>query len=224
MRPGFEKGALDLNPANPMVGALRRAGRWQSGRPLLAAGLACLLVRSAAAHESGDLAGGFLSGAAHPLWGLDHVAAMVAVGLWGGQLKQPAMWLLPLTFPLVMACGGVLGARGVPLPGVELGIALSAIALGLLVAGQVRPPLGVAAALVGLFAIFHGHAHGTELPEAATPLAYGAGFVLATGGLHAAGICVGLLADHPRGTWVVRLGGVVVALVGGYFLLLGLGP
>lgn len=105
------------------------------------------------------------SGFAHPILGPDHVVAMVAVGLWSAFLGQPAIWLLPVVFPLVMAFGGLLGINGVPLPGVEIGIAASAVALGAVVALALRPPLWVAAVLVGAFAICHGHAHGTELPR-----------------------------------------------------------
>ena len=103
--------------------------------------------------------------------GLDHVLAMVSVGLWGAQLGAPAVWLLPVTFPMVMAFGGMLGLMGVPLPGVEVGIALSGILLGLAVLSEWRPPLWSAAVIVGFFAIFHGHAHGTELPAGASGLA-----------------------------------------------------
>jgi urease accessory protein len=173
----------------------------------------------ALAHETEGVAGGLLSGLTHPLFGLDHVVAMVAVGLWGGQLKQPAIWLLPVTFPLVRAFGGVLGARGAPLPGVEIGIAISAVVLGVAVAAFFKPPLWVAAVVVGAFAIFHGHAHGAELPESATPLAYGAGFVISTGLLHASGIAIGLLLHWPAGEKVVRVLGGVISCVGLYFLV-----
>jgi urease accessory protein len=186
--------------------------------------LVVLLFRAPApalAHETGDVAGGFVSGLSHPLFGLDHVVAMVAVGLWGGQLKNPAIWLLPITFPIVMAMGGLLGIRGVPLPAVEVGIALSAMVLGILVAISLRPPLWVAMGVVGAFALFHGHAHGTELPEAATPLAYGAGFVIATGLLHVTGIVVGSLMYWPAGEKVVRGCGGLIACVGLYFLVNG---
>ena len=178
-----------------------------------------LMPQCALAHEAGDTAGGFISGLTHPLFGLDHVVAMVAVGLWGGQLKQPAIWLLPVTFPIVMALGGMLGARGIPLPAVEVGIATSAIVLGVMVAACVKPPLWIAAAVVGAFAIFHGHAHGTELPEAATPIAYGAGFVISTGLLHVAGIVIGLLVHWPTGEKVVRVCGGLIACAGVYFLV-----
>src|SRR6201993_2638836 len=130
--------------------------------------LLCVLLlwsRGAFAHIlEGDAAGGFISGFAHPISGWDHILAMVSVGLWGAQLGAPAIWLLPVTFPMVMAFGGMLGLMGVPIPGVEYGIAASAILLGAAVMFEIRPPLGLAAALVGLFAICHGHAHGTELP------------------------------------------------------------
>ena len=172
----------------------------------------------AQAHEGAGLAGGFMSGFAHPLLGWDHVVAMLAVGLWGAFLGAPALWLLPVVFPLVMAGGGALGVLGVPLPAVEVGIAVSAIALGGVVAGALRPPLWVAALLVALFAIFHGHAHGTELPQAASPLAYSLGFVVATGLLHLTGIALGLLTRWPAGRIAVRGMGAGIALLGVLFL------
>jgi urease accessory protein len=152
----------------------------------------------ALAHEGGA-AGGFVTGFLHPILGWDHVAAMVAVGLWGAFLGSPAIWLLPVAFPLVMALGGALGVAGVPLPAVETGIAASAMVIGVAVALAARPPIWVAAVVVAFFAIFHGHAHGAEMPAAASPLAYAAGFVIATGLLHLAGIALGLLArSQPR--------------------------
>jgi len=171
------------------------------------------------AHEAAGLAQGFTSGFMHPLLGWDHVAAMVAVGLWGAVLGQPAVWLLPVVFPLMMAFGGALGVIGVPLPSVEVGIALSALVLGGMVFFASRPPLWVAATIVGLFAVFHGHAHGTELPEAASPLAFSVGFVLATGLLHLCGILISLLSRWRAGRAVVRGGGAIIALVGAIFLL-----
>lgn len=153
--------------------------------------LACAAGAALAHSEAGAVAGGFTTGFLHPLQGWDHVVAMVAVGLWGAFLGQPAIWLLPVVFPLVMALGGVLGVAGVPLPGVEVGIALSAIVLGGMVAAAARLPLAWAAVIVGAFAIFHGHAHGTELPGAVSPQAYSLGFVVATGLLHVAGIAFG---------------------------------
>jgi urease accessory protein len=187
-------------------------------RPLLLAALALLAATAAEAHTAAGAGGGFASGFTHPLFGFDHVVAMVAVGLWGAVLGAPAIWLLPVVFPLVMALGGALGVLGVPLPAVETGIALSGVVLGLLVALFVRAPLWVAAVIVGAFAIFHGHAHGTELPEAVNPYAYAAGFVVGTGLLHLAGIAIGGLTKTKEGTWAVRAAGVVIAAVGAAFL------
>jgi urease accessory protein len=183
--------------------------------------LFALLITLAAptfAHTEGDPAAGFVSGFLHPIGGWDHVVAMVAVGLWGAFLGRPAVWLLPIVFPLVMAFGGALGVLGVPLPGVEVGIAASAVVLGAMVALAVKPPLWVAAVIVGAFAIFHGHAHGTELPDAASPVAYSLGFVIATGLLHAAGIGIALVTRWPRGAAVVRACGGAIAAIGVFFL------
>jgi urease accessory protein len=159
-----------------------------------------------------------LSGLLHPISGLDHVLAMIAVGMWGAQLGAPAMWLLPVTFPMVMAFGGMLGLMGIGLPAIEAGIAVSAIALGFAVFREARPQLWIAAALVGLFAIFHGHAHGTELPAGANGLLYSVGFVVATGTLHACGIGLGLVHGWPLGRVALRGAGAVVALAGVAFL------
>jgi urease accessory protein len=148
---------------------------------------------------------------------------MVAVGLWGAQLGPPALWLLPVTFPLVMALGGVLGIAGVPMPAVELGIALSAIALGAMVATAARPRLAAAALVVGIVAIFHGYAHGEELPSAAAPLAYSVGFVVATGCLHLIGIGLGAIVRWPAGATLVRAGGVAIGLAGLAFLIRAVG-
>ena len=185
----------------------------------LAFAFALLLATPAFAHVGVEgLRGGFTAGFEHPLFGLDHVIAMVAVGLWGAFLGMPAIWLLPVVFPMVMAFGGALGVIGVPIPHVETGIALSAVLLGLAVAAAFRPPLWVAAVLVGAFAIFHGHAHGAELPAAASPLAFSAGFVIATGCLHLCGIAFGLLAGRPVGAAAVRVAGGLIAAGGLYFL------
>ncbi|MBM3529504.1 MAG: HupE/UreJ family protein [Alphaproteobacteria bacterium] len=182
------------------------------------AALICLGLASPALAHSGDAMGGFLGGLAHPVLGPDHIAAMVAVGLWGAFLGAPAIYLLPVVFPLVMAAGGVLGILGVPLPGIEIGIASSAVILGLMVALALRPALWIAAVLVGLFAVFHGYAHGTELPAGADALAYSAGFVIATGMLHLCGIAFGLLARWPQGRLAVRAAGGAIAIAGLLFL------
>ena len=170
------------------------------------------------AHPQKGEAVGFLTGFRHPISGLDHVLAMVAVGLWGAQLGAPAIWVLPVAFPMVMAFGGMLGLMGVPLPGVEYGIALSAILLGAAVLFEFRPPLGCAAALVGFFAIFHGHAHGTELPPGQSALLYSIGFVMATGLLHALGIGIGTVHRWGWGQKFLRLAGALVAVGGMFFM------
>jgi len=186
---------------------------------LAAAVLLIVAAFSPASAHTGSMSGGFVGGFAHPLFGPDHVVAMVAVGLWGVLLGAPAIWLLPVVFPLVMAMGGVIGILGVPLPGVEIGIAISAIVLGAMVALAVRPALWVAAVLVGAFAIFHGHAHGAELPPGADAIAYSLGFVIATGLLHLAGIGFGTLARWPAGRVAVRAVGGAIALAGVAFLV-----
>jgi urease accessory protein len=172
------------------------------------------------AHTGNDLSGaGFVDGFLHPVTGLDHVVAMVAVGIWGAILKEPAIWILPITFPLAMAFGGALGIRGVPLPYTEIIIAVSGIVLGLFVATYRRTPLAVAAVVVGTFAIFHGHAHGMEAPGTADPIAYCLGFVFATGLLHLSGIGIGVLDRFPAGKVVIRCVGGVIATTGAYFLI-----
>ncbi len=172
----------------------------------------------ALAHVGPGRAEGFLAGLRHPVSGLDHVLAMVSVGLWGAQLGAPAVWLLPVTFPMVMAFGGMLGLLGVPLPGVEVAIALSGILLGLAILAEFRPPLPVAAVIVGFFAIFHGHAHGAELPAGASGLTYSLGFVMATGSLHALGIGIGVVHRWGWGRVALRGAGGAVALAASWFL------
>jgi urease accessory protein len=170
------------------------------------------------AHEGSGGAEGLISGLTHPLLGIDHLVAMVAVGLWGAFLGMPAVWLLPVIFPLVMALAALTGMSGMPLPGAEIGIALSAIVIGLAIALMKRAPLPAAALVVGLFAVFHGHAHGVELPEAAHPFAYAAGFVAMTGLLHIGGILLGLLNTVPAGLVAVRAIGAGIAVTGLLFL------
>ena len=172
----------------------------------------------AMAHQEVGSMGGFASGFLHPILGWDHVIAMVAVGLWGAFLGGAALWELPVVFPFVMTIGGALGVAGVPLPAVEIGIAASAIVLGVMVLGAMRPPLWLAAVIVGVFAIFHGHAHGTELPHSVSPLTYSLGFVVATGLLHLCGIAFGGLVRWPVGKVAVRAAGGLIALGGAGFL------
>jgi urease accessory protein len=194
----------------------------QAGLPFIAM-LMLLPATPALAHTVAGTSLGFESGFLHPITGLDHLVAMVAVGLWGAQLGNPAIWVLPIAFPLVMAVGGFLGVAGVDLPLTEPVVALSGIALGLLIALHVRLPLWVATLLVGTFAIFHGYAHGRELPDAVNPLAYGVGFVTATGLLHLTGIAIGLLIWWPIGARAVRACGAAIGCVGAYFLLASFG-
>jgi urease accessory protein len=180
--------------------------------------MALLWPVAAWAHVESHQAGGFLSGLSHPVSGLDHVVAMVAVGLWGAQLGMPALWILPVAFPMLMAFGGMLGLVGIPVPGVEIGIALSAVVLGALVLGQVRLPLAAAVAVVAVFAVFHGHAHGTELEAGQNAVLYSLGFVVATGLLHGVGIVIGLIQRWEIGRLVLRGAGALVAAAGICFL------
>ena len=184
------------------------------GRPRMA----CSARTAASPTPEAGRGAGFVAGLAHPVSGLDHVLAMIAVGLWGAQLGPPAVWLLPVTFPMVMAFGGTLGLVGVQLPGIEVGIALSAIGLGAAVLFEAKPKLAIAAALVGFFAIFHGHAHGTELPAGANGLLYSIGFVIATGLLHLPGIGIATIHRWPAGRAALRWAGAAVALAGLAFL------
>ena len=177
-----------------------------------------LYAQTVEAHAHKGEAVSFLSGLKHPISGLDHVVAMIAVGLWGAQLGAPAIWALPVAFPMVMAFGGMLGLLGVPLPGMEIGIAASAILLGAAVMMELRPPIALAAALVGFFAIFHGYAHGSELPAGESGLLYSLGFVMATGCLHAAGISIGLVHRWNWGQRALRVVGASIALAGIFFM------
>jgi len=209
---------MQLPPSNRS--ALNAAYRGKARRTTAVAGLLLLAITAAAeAHTDGGNASGFVSGFTHPLLGPDHIVAMIAVGLWGAILEAPAVWLLPVVFPSVMAFGGALGVLGVPLPGIEAGIAASGIILGLMVLFATKPQLWKAVFLVAVFAIFHGHAHGTELPNSASPLAYSIGFVISTGLLHLSGIALGLLSQFPWGLKLVRGCGGLIAFVGVGYLL-----
>ena len=164
-----------------------------------------------------------MAGIAHPFAGLDHLLAMVSVGLWGAFLGRPLIVLLPVLFPAVMALGGALAIAGAVIPPVEIGIAVSVLVLGILIAGAVRAPIWLACGIIAGFAIFHGYAHGQELPSAADPIGYSVGFVFATGLLHLAGIALGLLNTQPGGVWVTRGAGALIAASGAWFLVVAIG-
>lgn len=179
----------------------------------------CLFLPSSVfAHIEQGQAAGFTTGLAHPWSGLDHILAMVAVGLWGAQLGNPAIWVLPIAFPMMMAAGGMMGLLGIPVPGVEAGIAVSAIILGLMVLLDMRAKLVGATLLVGFFAIFHGYAHGTELPAGQSALLYSMGFVIGTGCLHGVGILIGLLHRYRVGKMLLRGAGAFIMIMGCLFL------
>ncbi len=175
-----------------------------------------LLLTSAGAHAHvipGDVRG-FGSGLAHPLLGLDHILAMVAVGLWAAQLGGRARWLVPASFVGVMAVGGALAMAGLRVPFTEEGIMLSLLVFGILIAVAARFPLAASMAIVGLFAVFHGHSHGTEMPANALGYAYGAGFMLATASLHATGIAIGLSTERFPRLPLLRFAGAAIAMAG----------
>ena len=179
----------------------------------------CVMSDVAAAHIVSTGQGGFASGFEHPLTGPDHFLAMFAVGLWGAQMGGRPVWTLPVTFPLIMVAGGIAGMAGVALSGVEIGIAVSIIALGAAIALAWRPVEWVPLLMVGFFAVCHGYAHGVELPRAADPADYAIGFVLATGMIHLFGIGVGLVLNKQVGGRLVRLLGGLIGAAGVYFLV-----
>jgi urease accessory protein len=187
----------------------------------LASSVAILAAPTTAlAHAGADRVGGFASGFTHPILGFDHLLAMLAVGIWGAQIGGRSVWVLPVAFPLIMAVGGFLGTIGVPFPFVEGIIALSVFGLGLAIALALEPPEWVSLTLVAIFAVFHGHAHGAELPGSADPVSYGIGFVLATGLIHLAGIGFGLSLGALAHGRVARASGTLISLAGVYFLFL----
>lgn len=182
--------------------------------------LALSLVAIPAFAHTGHELGGFTAGFVHPLGGLDHLLTMVSVGLWAGQLGGRATWLVPTAFVGTMVAGGALALSGVGLPMVEVGIGLSVLAIGALVALKVRVPVALGMGIAALFALFHGHAHGAEMPGASHPAAYAAGFILATAALHGLGIALSLAIGRRIGALAVRIGGAGVAAAG-LFILVG---
>lgn len=178
--------------------------------------IAGLFAAEAQAHV-GAHGAGFTIGAVHPFTGLDHLLAMVAVGLWAAQLGGKARWAVPSAFVAMMGAGGALGMLGVNLPGVEAGIAASVLALGLLIAFSARLPVAAGMALVGLFAVFHGHAHGAEMPGVAAPWLYVLGFIFSTALLHGVGLGAGM-AMNGKLDRVMRLGGAALTFAGVWML------
>jgi urease accessory protein len=170
----------------------------------------------AEAHTFGAQGAGLAAGLAHPFSGLDHLLAMIAVGIWAGQLGGRAVWFVPLTFVSVMSAAAALGSFGITLPMVEPAIACSVLVLGLLIAGSVRLPAIASVGIVGLFAVFHGYAHGLELPQAASPILYGIGFVLATSLLH--GLGIGFALSSRQYKMIQRLAGCSLIVASGLLL------
>ncbi len=179
-----------------------------------------LLSSGAFAHQQGAVdSGSFVTGFMHPFGGLDHLLAMLAVGMWGARLGMPALWMLPVAFPMLMATGGVMGILALPLPSIELGIALSVVVLGGMILASVKPPLWASILIVSFFALFHGYAHGAELPQQSDPLPYSVGFVVATGLIHIAGILIGFVTRLPHGMLALRAGGGAIAVTGVFLLI-----
>jgi urease accessory protein len=185
--------------------------------------IALLNCDLAAAHEGTGLAGGFVSGVSHPFRGVDHLLAMVAVGLWGAFLGRPLLYALPVMFPLMMVCGAALGMFGVSWPAVDAGVGLSVLVLGSCIAVRWKAPVWAACLIAGIFALFHGYAHGRELPSAADPIGFSLGFVFATGLLHATGIGIGFLNHLPGGVAVTRGVGGAIGGTGIWFLTKAIG-
>jgi urease accessory protein len=186
-------------------------------------GAALFFAGPAVAHMGTGLSGGFVSGFSHPFTGSDHLLAMFSVGLWGAFLGRPLIYALPVVFPAVMVGGAVLGMLGVPLPPVEIGIALSVLVLGGCIVFSLKAPVWVASLIVATFAVFHGYVHGRELPSAADPIGYSVGFVVATGLLHILGIAIGFLNHRPIGVVVTRSVGGAIGGMGVWFLYKAVG-
>lgn len=209
--------ALPLDAQGSMSVSFPRTQR-RVARCFLWAVLAAAVPIPAAAHDGTGLAGGFAAGFFHPISGLDHLLAMVAVGVWGAFLGRPLIFALPMIFPGVMVLGAALAMGGVTDLPIEAGIALSVLVLGLMILFAVRTSVVLACVIVGLFGLFHGLAHGLELPSAADPVGYSVGFVLSTGLLHLAGIALGLLNRTRPGTLALRAAGGLIAICGLVFL------
>ena len=188
-------------------------------KTLLAAATVILTPTVAFAHTGVGNTSGFVHGFGHPISGLDHILAMVMVGVFAWQLGGRALWLVPMTFLVIMSIGGALGITCIGVPFVEIGIALSVVVLGAIVAFNVKAPIAAAMGLVGLFAIFHGHVHGAEIPEDAAGFAYATGFMIATALLHLAGVTAGFLIGRAG----EHYGSLLVRMAGGFASVAGLG-
>ena len=173
-----------------------------------------VFAQTASAHPSPSHVSGFAAGVTHPLSGLDHLLAMIAVGLYAAQRGGRAMWLLPATFLLSMAIGGMAGLGGHEIPVLEQGIAASVLVLGLMVAAGSRLPLVVAGLLISVFALFHGYAHGVELKPGFAPASYAIGFILATAMLHAVGMGLGVVTNQLTTKTLPRIAGGAIAICG----------
>jgi len=178
----------------------------------------CLLPAPLFAHTGHD-ALGFSAGFTHPVFGPDHLLAMLSVGILSAQMGGRAIWTVPLTFVSFMLVGGVFGMLGIPFFSVEIAIAASVLASGIAIAIDRKFPMALTMAGVAFFALFHGHAHGEEMPGSAQPALYALGFVLGTSLIHLLGVFLGWVATRqPRHSPVLRISGVAIAVVGAYFL------
>ena len=181
--------------------------------------LLCLLPTTVYAHDGSNVPfGGFLAGLVHPVLGYDHFLAMLSVGILSAQIGGRAIWTVPATFVGVMAGGGALGLLGPGFNFIELGIAVSLIILGIVIAAERRLAIGVAMVAVGVFATFHGYAHGSEVPTTAEPFLYALGFLTGTALIHILGVVIGDVAKHyEKGKMILRGGGAMVAFIGVLF-------
>ncbi|GAB4355872.1 MAG: HupE/UreJ family protein [Gammaproteobacteria bacterium] len=188
-------------------------------RTILFVLLMLVIAPAAQAHEVAK-GGGFMLGLLHPVLGFDHLLAMVSVGILSTQFGGRAIWQVPATFVVIMVVGGVLGIQGVGVPSVETGIAVSVMVLGAALAIGRKIHLGVCLLFVGLFALFHGHAHGVEMPHVADPKLYAAGFVTGTAAIHILGVAIGLVAERiPQGVAGLRYVGAGIAGIGVHLLI-----
>ena len=183
--------------------------------------LGVVLVLPSISYAHAGSGGGFMAGLTHPVLGFDHLLAMLSVGILSAQMGGQAIWRVPFTFVLVMLAGGILGINGVPIFSVEVGIAFSVLALGVAIALEKKLSPLLAMVFVGFFAIFHGHAHGTEMPSLSKPVFYACGFVLGTAGIHVAGVLIGIIAERLKdGAQLLRYTGAGIAGIG-FHLIIG---